>query len=290
MTTLQIPTYELRAGTTLARVTIRQRIIILRLLQDFLTTRSFSLDANTTNLWLDELLKKGLNLHSLRIYYNAVVHYLDIMGINRDDPAWKAVKKRIPPMSLGAADFLTVEEVQRLIKGCKDPMAKAVFLIAYSYGRRLGEVLALTHNNVDFKEGRITFKILKTKNEWYKVQYMTTEVHKVLKAWLNDRSQPTKTVERVLGDRVFPTTHRTIERIFQKTCRLVGVSNNGRKLRPHILRHSRATHARAAGVPLDVVSKEILCHARIDTTVAFYRGITEPEKESVLSSIPTLGV
>jgi integrase/recombinase XerD len=47
-----------------------------------------------------------------------------------------------------------------------------------------------------------------------------------------------------------------------------------KKLTPHILRHTVATNLMFSGCPL-VHIKEILGHARIDTTFRFYLGVDQ---------------
>ncbi|MEM1659457.1 MAG: tyrosine-type recombinase/integrase [Candidatus Jordarchaeales archaeon] len=149
-----------------------------------------------------------------------------------------------------------------------------------SYARRLGEVLALTWRDVDLENGRITFTILKKRRE----ERATYE----LEPWIKEMISRYR---ELLGkDRLFELTERAVERAFKKDCRWAGIEPRGRRLTPHILRHSRITSLREKGVPLDVISKHLVRHSRFDTTVQFYRAVTEEEKVSIPSAGEVLKV
>ncbi len=62
-----------------------------------------------------------------------------------------------------------------------------------------------------------------------------------------------------------PVTPETVRGIFWKALRAAGI----RKIRPHDLRHTYATLAIQAGVPLLTVSRQ-LGHASISTTADLY--------------------
>ncbi|MEM1710559.1 MAG: site-specific integrase, partial [Sulfolobales archaeon] len=121
----------------------------------------------------------------------------------------------------------------------------------------------------------ITFKILKKRRE----ERATYEIE----PWINEMIIKYR---KFLGkERLFEITRRAVEIAFKKDCMRAGIESNGRRLRVHILRHSRITSLREKGVPLDVVSKYLAKHSRFDTTVQYYFGASE----EIVGKIPKAG-
>ncbi len=61
----------------------------------------------------------------------------------------------------GTMQFLTQEELKRLLAVIKDKRDKALFLLAYRHGLRASEIRLLQRTDVDLKQGRITIHRLK---------------------------------------------------------------------------------------------------------------------------------
>jgi integrase len=119
----------------------------------------------------------------------------------------------------------------------------------------------------------ITFPILKKKSG----EYATYPLEEMI------RDLIVKYVETwgVEGDRLFDITPRAVEIGFKKDCERAGIEPNGRRLRFHLLRHSRVTMLRERGVPLDVISKFLVRHSSISTTASFYVGVTDEMKSAI---------
>ena len=268
---LDLETFRLRSKAIYPENCLQRKLIVLKQYDDFLEKNGLKPGLDSLNLWLDELLKRGLSNNTLRAYFYDVLSYFEIMMVEVDEKKLRLVKKRLPPSKTKEVDFLTEEEVARLINRTPSPIRKLIYAIMYSYGRRLGEVLLLTRKDVDLNKNTITFTILKKRSG----ERATYE----LEEWIKEMIIK---YDKMLGrDKLFEITERAIEIAFKKDCKRAGIEPKGRSLRPHILRHSRISHLREAGVPLDVVSKFVARHSRFDTTVQFYRAVTEEEKVSI---------
>ena len=73
-------------------------------------------------------------------------------------------------------------------------------------------------------------------------------------------------------DPIFPISYEGARVIVAKAGRLVGI-----KLRPHDLRRNSATYASRSGVPIEIVSKVILRHANLSTTLRYLGNISDVE-------------
>ena len=67
-----------------------------------------------------------------------------------------------------------------------------------------------------------------------------------------------------LDQRIFHMTYAGARKVVFKIGKLVGI-----KLRPHDLRRHAATCASRSGVPIEIISKIILRHADLSTTISF---------------------
>ncbi|MEM4480839.1 MAG: site-specific integrase [Candidatus Bathyarchaeia archaeon] len=268
---LDIKTFKLRAKDLYPKSCLQRKEVVLKQYDSFLEKNGLQPSLESLNLWIDDLLKRGLSSSTLGVYTYDVLSYFELMMLDLDEKKLKLLKKRIPPRSVGEVDFLTDDEVARLITNTPSPIRRLIYALCYAYARRLGEVLALTRKDLDLENGIITFTILKKKRE----EKATYE----LEPWIKEMLLK---YDNILGkERIFERTARAVEIAFKRDCKRAGIQSRGRDLRPHILRHSRITSLRNKGVPLDLVSKYVARHSRFDTTVQFYRGITEEEKVSI---------
>ncbi len=70
--------------------------------------------------------------------------------------------------------------------------------------------------------------------------------------------------EIMMNEYVFTISYSSSWSMVKKSGMLVGIN-----LRPHDLRRHAATYASRAGTPLEIVSKVILRHADLSTTISF---------------------
>jgi len=268
---LDLKTFRLRAKNIFPETSLERKLIVLRQYESFLKKNGLQPNLESLNLWLDDLLKRRLSNSTLNVYAYDVLSYFEIMMFDLDEKKLKLLKKRLPPRDTKEVDFLTEDEVARLITGTLSPVRRLIYALCDSYARRLGEVLALRKGDIDLEKNTITFTILKKKRE----EKATYE----LEGWIKEVLLK---YDDILGKgKLFEITERALEIGFKKDCKRAGIEPKGRNLRPHILRHSRVTSLRERGVPLDTVSKHIVRHSSYDVTVRFYRGITEAEKGSI---------
>jgi integrase len=133
---------------------------------------------------------------------------------------------------------LTEDEWQRLYNAAT-PHLRPILLTAYHLGQRLGEILNLTWDRVDFHRGIITLRSVDTKTSKPRQVPMTLAV----KAVLGELSK----VRDLAHSYVFVYNRnplREVRTAFKTACKRAAIAN----LRFHDLRHCAATNLRRAGI------------------------------------------
>jgi site-specific recombinase XerC len=167
---------------------------------------------------------------------------------------------------------LSVAEVSRLLWGDRPgtlprdrlEMRDRVLLgVAYMAGLRASEIGPLEAEGVVWQEGTQTFslRVCRGKRAGEDVRLpLDRAVSRMLGMWLAARGAAGG---RFLWGRAL--TRGAVRKILQRRCAAVGIAAGGRRLSPHVLRHSLATHLLAAG--LDIRQVQLLMrHRSIATT------------------------
>jgi len=165
---------------------------------------------------------------------------------------------------------LTVAEVARLLWGDspgslpRDLLAmrdRVLLGVAYVAGLRASEIGPLEAEGVAWQEATQTFSVLvrhgKASDQDVRLP-LDRPVSRMLGAWLTARAPG-----RFLWGR--PLTRGAVRKILQRRCAEVGIVAGGRRISPHVLRHSLATHLLDAGVDIRKVQL-LLRHRSIATT------------------------
>lgn len=164
-------------------------------------------------------------------------------------------KKRLPKV-VGRA------ELRRFFDALPTAKAKAMVFTMYASGLRVGEVTRLRVEDIDSDRGQILVREAKGKKDRYVL--LSPALLKVLREYVR--------LERPHGW-LFPAGHRrdrhittrTVQRIVAQAARTAGLR---RRLTPHMLRHSFATHLLEAGTDIRYIQK-LLGHKKISTTVIY---------------------
>jgi site-specific recombinase XerD len=168
---------------------------------------------------------------------------------------------------------LTVGEVSRLLWGDKpgalprDPLAmrdRVLLGVAYVAGLRASEIGPLEAEGVGWQEATQTFSILvrRGKAAGQDVRLpLDRPVSRMLAAWLTARPPG-----RFLWGR--PLTRGAVRKILQRRCSEEGIVAGGRRISPHVLRHSLATHLLQKGIDIRKVQL-LLRHRSIATTEGY---------------------
>ncbi len=161
---------------------------------------------------------------------------------------------------------LSVDEIGALLdrNAADAPDARrdtAILELLYSSGLRLSELSGLDHDTIDLEQGEVR---VVGKGNRERIVPIGRKARQALASWLSVRSQLAQTGERALfvNHRGGRLSNRGIQYRLDRWARARGL---GRRLHPHMLRHSFASHMLESSGELRVV-QEMLGHADISTT------------------------
>ena len=157
---------------------------------------------------------------------------------------------------------LAESEVKRFLAALESPKHRAIAFVLYSGGLRVSEAARLKVTDIDSERGQIHVRQGKGRKDRYVM--LSPVVLEVLREYAR--------VERP-HDWIFPAGHqrdrhitsRAIQRQVTRAAQRAGIE---KRVTPHILRNSFATHLLEAGTDLRYI-QELLGHTRISTTVIY---------------------
>jgi len=161
-------------------------------------------------------------------------------------------------------DFLTQDEMKRVLGVIKFKRDRAILLTAYRHGLRASEIGLLQRNDIDIKQGRITVHRLKGSHSG--VYPMQPDLLKLLRSYLRSRNDVSPYL--FISNRNVPIDRRTLWHLMQKYGEAANLPKQKRKF--HVLKHSIATHLLDAGADIAFV-QDWLGHANIQNTTIYAR-------------------
>jgi integrase/recombinase XerD len=156
---------------------------------------------------------------------------------------------------------LTPEEVLLLLEAAPSPRDKAAMAVAYGAGLRVSEVVNLKVSDIDSK--RMVLRIEQGKGQKDRNGMLSPRLVEVLREWWLI-GQPTTWLFPG-RDPINPITSKQIYRAVRYTSEAVGIK---KRVSPHTLRHSFATHLLEQGVDIRVI-QVALGHSKLDTTARY---------------------
>ncbi len=206
------------------------------------------------------------------------------LAAERRAPEDPAAEIDLPEMWDRTPDYLTQEEVEHLLAGPKtaepfDLRDQAIMEVLYGCGLRASEAAGLRLADLSFDD-----RVLRVSGKGGKERMVPFGVRAetALRAWI-DRGRPIvgfdakKAAGAVfVGRRGRPTRREDVWRVVKARARDAGIT---KKLYPHKLRHSFATHLLWGGADLRVV-QSLLGHASLSTTQIYTRVEEERLREA----------
>jgi site-specific recombinase XerD len=163
-------------------------------------------------------------------------------------------------------DVLTRDEVARLLAAARPGRDRTILDVKYSCGLRLRELLGLQVGDID--SGRMALHIRRGKGQKERFVPISPRLLEVLRAYWREYRPTTYLFPGLRpGTRLYGGT---VQRLCKRAAKRAGLT---KRVHPHTLRHSFATHLLEAGVDLLSVQK-LLGHSSFQTT-AVYLHISE---------------
>ena len=160
-----------------------------------------------------------------------------------------------------ASDLLTPDEIQIIIQTCKRSEDRALIMLLYEGGFRIGEVAQMVWGDLTFNNGGVATSVkFKTKFVRHVRAYMCTQY---LQTWKADYpGTPEGSAPVFVNDNGEPFIHATITKRIR---RIVQRANLKKHVTPHLFRHSRITHMINDGVNESVI--KMMMWGTVNTTM-----------------------
>jgi integrase/recombinase XerC len=238
--------------------------------------------------YLSHLIERGFvkasiarKLSAIRSFYRYLLREEIISTSPVATTSSPKLDKRLP-------SFLTIEEINRLLEtpdlstaqGLRD---RALLELLYASGLRVSELVSLNLERIDLETNEIR---VWGKGSKERVVLMGKPAARALIAYL-DRGRPELLAEKKssalllsrYGKRLL---ERRVQRILEKYAKIADI---GRRVYPHMLRHTFATHLLDGGADLRVV-QELLGHASLSSTQIYTHVSKSQAKKVYLSAHP----
>ena len=204
--------------------------------------------------------------------------------IDRPDLSRKLVRAAHPR---NLPVVLSRDEVARLLRATTTVKYQAALSVAYGAGLRVAEVAALKVTDVDsermllrvergkggrYRNAMLPADLLTLLREWWKVGRQQGVMHR--DGWLFPGQHAMK-----------PISTRQLHRIVVEAAQAADIA---KRVGPHTLRHSFATHLLEDGTDIRVI-QVLLGHAKLDNT-AFYTKVATRTVRTVTSPLDKLGL
>lgn len=206
-------------------------------------------------------------INALKFYYGTILKRKFIYEVKRPR------KDKMLPI------VLSKEEVAKILSFIKNIKHKAILMLVYSAGLRVGEVVKLKPEDIDSKRMLVFIKGAKGRKDRYTM--LSEKALEVLREYWKEY-RPQKWL--FLGqNKERHITTRTVEKIFSNACNDAGIL---KEVTVHSLRHSFATHLLESGVDLRYI-QEILGHKSSKTT-EIYTHVSTKDISKIKSPLDSL--
>jgi integrase/recombinase XerD len=200
----------------------------------------------------------------------SALRFLFTVTLDRPDLSRRLVLARYP-RKLPAV--LSVEEVGRLLEAAPGIKYKAILGTAYGAGLRVSEVASLKVDDIDSK--RMLIRVEQGKGRKDRNAMLSPQLLTLLRLWWKEGKRRSVMLPhgwlfpgRSCTD---PISTRQINRAIHEAAEAAGIR---KRVSPHTLRHSFATHLLEQDVDIRVI-QVLLGHSKLDTTALYARVATK---------------
>ncbi len=218
--------------------------------------------------------KNNLSSASISLIHSSLKFFFETVLKNKilDEIKIPKKEKKLPTV-------LTQKEVKALIKAAKAGRDRTIIEFLYSTGIRVSECANMKVSSLDLNEGMARVKSGKGKKDRL-IILSKKWIHNLKKYLKRKKIQSEFVFSKKNGKKI---TSDTIERMVKKYAEKAGIQ---KKVTPHALRHSFATHLLESGENIRKI-QELLGHSNLSTT-QIYTSVSTEELKKVQSPLDNL--
>ncbi len=208
-------------------------------------------------------------VNSIKFYYDKVLFV----------PDFKIQEIQRPKQSHKLPNFLSIQEIDKLLRASENLKHTAILYALYSGGLRLGELLGLQLKDIHWDRNQIMVRDAKGKKD--RSVMLSQTLKEVLRHYF-DQYQPRVWLFEGQGGNT-PYSAKSVQQVVIQHARKAGIT---KRVTPHVLRHCFATHLLDNGTDVRFI-QELLGHKDLKTTM-IYTHITTKTLESIQSPLDQL--
>jgi site-specific recombinase XerD len=219
--------------------------------------------------YFEHLRERGRSASWLKLEYAAIVFlYSKTLG-RPNDVSFVCWPRQYSPLPM----VLSLDEVHALLRALTHPLYQTIAMVLYGAGLRLAEALALTVSDIDGARG--VLRVQHGKGNRAREAKLSPKLYAWLRSyWAAERPALPYLFASPRTGR--PPTQETVRRAFELAGEQAGIK---KPVRPHVLRHSFATHLLDAGTDVRVI-QVLLGHQSVQTTARYARVSTVRMRET----------
>ncbi len=205
---------------------------------------------------LSQLNKKKLSISTHRQLISAVKQFYEFIG----RPTEVIEQLQRPKRDKHLPTVISQLDVLRLLQKTYNLKHRMIIAMLYSCGLRIGELLELQVNAIDLERMCVHVKMGKGRKDRYVP--LAQNIKALLHNYLSSYQPTTYFIE---GSNKQSYSSSSVRAMLKRSCKKAGMT---KKITPHDLRHSYATHLVENGVNLRII-QELLGHSRPETTMIY---------------------
>ncbi|HDI02935.1 MAG TPA: hypothetical protein ENF67_00105 [Candidatus Pacearchaeota archaeon] len=187
----------------------------------------------------------------------------------------KQITVNLPKKEKKLPEVLTKEEVDRIIKAAETEKSELMIRMLYYTGLRVSELVNLKREDIDLEKG---ICLVKGKGNKERQVFLPKKLKEKLKVFFEKHPDYVYVFSR---DK--PLTPRNVQKILKRIAKKLEIK---KKVTPHKLRHSFATHLLESGVNIRTI-QALLGHENLQTT-QIYTKVTDELYKKAMEKIEEL--